>query len=212
MKIDSTSSSQSAVSPESGEAALQAPALVDFARVLADATRQRIMQLCCCHWCAVGDIVTALDGDVSQPTVSHHLAVLREAGLVNVRREGRHAFYSLNQERVAACCGRLIQVMAPESIAASKLDERVARVAPAGAPAAVGQAASAATGTKEAPASAACCEPGCCDDATAFREASESAVAILGAALAKAESEACCGDDCCAPTSAAVGEDAAEGD
>ena len=35
--------------------------------------------------------------NVSQPTVSHHLAVLREAGLVDVRHEGKQAYYTLNQ-------------------------------------------------------------------------------------------------------------------
>jgi ArsR family transcriptional regulator len=31
----------------------------------------------------------------SQPAVSHHLALLREAGLIDVRREGKHNFYHL---------------------------------------------------------------------------------------------------------------------
>ena len=44
--------------------------------------------------------------DVSQPTVSHHLAILRDAGLVDIREEGKQTFYTLNQERVAVCCGQ----------------------------------------------------------------------------------------------------------
>ena len=51
---------------------------------------------------------------LSQPTVSHHLAVLREAGLVNSRSEGKQTFYTLNQERVAFCCGQLMVKFAPE--------------------------------------------------------------------------------------------------
>ena len=54
--------------------------------------------------------------DVSQPTVSHHLAILREAGLVTVREEGKQSFYSLNQENVAICCGQLMIKFAPESV------------------------------------------------------------------------------------------------
>ena len=86
---------------------------VVFAKALADETRQKIMNLVCCQWLSVNQIVEQLD--VSQPTVSHHLALLRETGLVNVREEGKQTFYSLNQERVAFCCGQLMLNFAPES-------------------------------------------------------------------------------------------------
>ncbi len=85
---------------------------VEFAKAIADDTRQKIMALCCCEWISVGDIVEKTN--VSQPTVSHHLAILREAGLVNVRHEGKQTFYSLNQERMAFCCGQLMVKFAPE--------------------------------------------------------------------------------------------------
>ncbi|GAB4580789.1 MAG: hypothetical protein Fur0022_35310 [Anaerolineales bacterium] len=87
---------------------------VEFAKALADSTRQKIMSLCCCRWCSVSEIVEAVN--VSQPTVSHHLAILRRAGLVNVREEGKNTFYSLNQQMVVVCCGQLMQVFAPEAI------------------------------------------------------------------------------------------------
>ncbi|WP_353816796.1 ArsR/SmtB family transcription factor [Agromyces sp. SYSU T00266] len=44
---------------------------------------------------SVGEIVTALG--VSQPTVSKHLKVLRESGLVGVREEGQHRYYHLDR-------------------------------------------------------------------------------------------------------------------
>lgn len=83
-----------------------------FAKAIADETRQEIMSLLCCRWLCVGDLVEKLD--VLQPTVSHHLAQLRQAGLVHARREGRQVFYSLNQDAVAACCGHLMAAFAPE--------------------------------------------------------------------------------------------------
>lgn len=86
---------------------------VAFAKAMADETRQRVMGLLCCRWLCVGDIVGEM-GDVTQPTVSHHLAILREAGLVFVRREGKQVFYSLNQDEVVDCCGRIMRVFAPE--------------------------------------------------------------------------------------------------
>jgi len=89
------------------------PNPVLFAKALADETRQKIMNLVCCQWLSVNEIVDQLS--VTQPTVSHHLALLREAGLVNVREEGKQTFYSLNQERVAFCCGQLMIKFAPET-------------------------------------------------------------------------------------------------
>jgi ArsR family transcriptional regulator, arsenate/arsenite/antimonite-responsive transcriptional repressor len=76
-----------------------------FAKALADETRQKIMKICCCKWLSVNEIVERLN--VTQPTVSHHLSILREAGLVEVREEGKQTFYRLNQKRITACCGQL---------------------------------------------------------------------------------------------------------
>jgi ArsR family transcriptional regulator, arsenate/arsenite/antimonite-responsive transcriptional repressor len=84
-----------------------------FAKAIADETRQKIMSECCCCWLSVNEIVEKME--VSQPTVSHHLAVLRDAGLVNIRQEGKQTFYTLNQERVAVCCGQIMLKFAPES-------------------------------------------------------------------------------------------------
>jgi ArsR family transcriptional regulator len=86
---------------------------ITFAKAMADETRQEIMRLLCCQWLCVSEIVEKM-GLVSQPTVSHHLAVLREAGLVHTRREGKQIYYSLNQDAVAVCCGTLMQTFAPE--------------------------------------------------------------------------------------------------
>ena len=97
---------------------------VEFAKAIADATRQRIMRVCCCNWCSVTELVEK--SGVSQPTVSHHLAILREAGLVNVRHEGKQSFYSLNQDQVVACCGQIMAVFAPEAEETATLNEALA--------------------------------------------------------------------------------------
>ncbi|MES0362070.1 MAG: metalloregulator ArsR/SmtB family transcription factor [Anaerolineales bacterium] len=98
---------------------LKSNSSVLFAKALADPTRQKIMELICCQELNVGDIVNVVG--VSQPTVSHHLAVLREAGLVNVRNEGKQTFYSLNQGRMVLCCGNLLEVFAPQSEAGNMI-------------------------------------------------------------------------------------------
>jgi ArsR family transcriptional regulator len=88
------------------------PNAIVFAKALADETRQKIMRMTCCKWLSVNEIVEQIN--VSQPTVSHHLAILRDAGLVQVREEGKQTFYQLNQHRIASCCGKLMVKFAPE--------------------------------------------------------------------------------------------------
>ena len=85
---------------------------VQFGKALADETRQKIMRLCCCRQLSVTEIVEALD--VAQPTVSHHLKILKDAGLVKVERKGKLAFYSLDQEHLAQACCLVADNFAPE--------------------------------------------------------------------------------------------------
>lgn len=73
--------------------------MADIFDVIADGTRRDILQLLLDRSSAgergtsVSHIVQQLG--VSQPTVSKHLKVLREAQLVSVREEGQHRYYSL---------------------------------------------------------------------------------------------------------------------
>ena len=66
--------------------------------------------------------------DLSQSALSQHLAVLREADLVHVRRDGRQVYYSLNQDEVAVCCGRLMLNFAPERTQSVGVDVPLAAV------------------------------------------------------------------------------------
>jgi ArsR family transcriptional regulator len=85
---------------------------VEFGKALADETRQKIMKLICCKQMSVNQIVAALD--VAQPTVSHHLNILRNAGLVDVERRGKQVLYTLNQERLANGCCKVAESFAPQ--------------------------------------------------------------------------------------------------
>lgn len=87
---------------------------VTFAKAMADETRQEIMRMLCCRWMCVSDIVDKMG--VTQPTVSHHLGILRETGLVLTRRVGKQVYYTLNQDVVASCCGVLMANFAPERV------------------------------------------------------------------------------------------------
>lgn len=88
------------------------PDPIAFTKAFADATRQQIMKSCCCQWLHVNQIAAAVG--VTQPTVSHHLAILKDAGLVKTRIEGKYTYYTLNQEMVAFCCGELKAIFAPQ--------------------------------------------------------------------------------------------------
>ena len=79
------------------------------------------MNLLYCNTLSVNEIVEKLD--VTQPTISHHLAILREAGLVNIPEEGKQTFYTLNQERVSFCCGQLMIKFAPEEKATTTVSK-----------------------------------------------------------------------------------------
>jgi ArsR family transcriptional regulator len=75
-------------------------------KALADPTRVAIVnrlagagEVCVCAF--VGEL------GLSQPTVSHHLRILREAGLVEARRRGTWAYYRLVPEAVAALAASL---------------------------------------------------------------------------------------------------------
>ena len=79
---------------------------VEFCKALADDTRQRILTMLLDGERCVSDIVAEFD--MSQPTISHHLGILKQFNLVTSRKEGKQVFYAINQDNVVECCGQLI--------------------------------------------------------------------------------------------------------
>jgi DNA-binding transcriptional ArsR family regulator len=67
--------------------------------VLAEPQRRRILDLLRDGERPVGELVDRLE--ISQPGVSKHLRVLRDAGLVSVRPEGQRRWYGLRPEALA---------------------------------------------------------------------------------------------------------------
>ena len=72
--------------------------LVRMLRILSDPTRLRLIALLERGERNVSSLCKAME--VAQPTVSHHLAMLRSVKLVETRRDGKQVFYSLNPKRV----------------------------------------------------------------------------------------------------------------
>jgi DNA-binding transcriptional ArsR family regulator len=66
----------------------------DCFTAIAEPSRREILNYIALQERSVGEIVDAME--LEQPAVSKHLRVLREVGLVDVRREGRHMFYRIN--------------------------------------------------------------------------------------------------------------------
>jgi ArsR family transcriptional regulator len=96
---------------------------VSFCRALANTTRQEILQLLQKEGeMRVSDIAAAFER-FSQPTISHHLKILKHEGLVTSRRAGKEILYALNAENVEECCGLLYARFVP----AKSMVERAAR-------------------------------------------------------------------------------------
>jgi ArsR family transcriptional regulator, arsenate/arsenite/antimonite-responsive transcriptional repressor len=75
-------------------------------KALADPTRVAIVnRLAGADEVCVCDLNAAFD--LSQPTISHHLKILREAGLVDSTRRGTWAFYKLVPEAIESLRGAL---------------------------------------------------------------------------------------------------------
>lgn len=95
---------------------------------LGDPTRRRIVTLLAAAEQPVGTLTAAL-GTVSQPAVSQHLRVLREAGLVAVRAEGTRRLHRLDPRGVGAAQGWLTALVDPLAGFAQPLDALATEVA-----------------------------------------------------------------------------------
>jgi|SRR5215475_9861517 len=78
----------------------RASAASDAFNAIGEPTRRAILEYLAPAERSVGEIVDAMD--LSQPSVSKHLRVLLDAGLVDVRRDGRQAFYGATPDRLKA--------------------------------------------------------------------------------------------------------------
>lgn len=99
---------------------------------LGDPSRRLILELLASGEQQAGTLVAALQAQapISQPAVSQHLRVLREAGLVTVRVEGNRRFYAIDEAGLDAARGwfaRLADPLAPFAQPMDALATEVAR-------------------------------------------------------------------------------------
>ncbi|PRY67010.1 ArsR family transcriptional regulator [Glaciihabitans tibetensis] len=111
--------------------------MADIFDVVADPTRRDLLSLLLARYVAtdsdtgelrVGEIVQLLG--TSQPTVSKHLKVLRDHGLVSVREEGQHRYYSLEATPLEALEDWLIPFLSAD-FDPSRIDPDDADASPA---------------------------------------------------------------------------------
>ncbi|MDQ5983882.1 MAG: Arsenical resistance operon repressor [Eubacteriales bacterium SKADARSKE-1] len=67
-------------------------------KVLADPKRLRIVDMLSCGELCACRILEEFN--ITQPTLSHDMQILANAGIVNTRRDGKWAYYSLNNENL----------------------------------------------------------------------------------------------------------------
>lgn len=70
---------------------------LELFRALADATRQEILELLYKSEHNVNEICSEFE-DMTQPTISHHLQILKRCDLVNCSRKGKMVYYSINRK------------------------------------------------------------------------------------------------------------------
>jgi DNA-binding transcriptional ArsR family regulator len=76
----------------------RAATTTDAFNAIGEPSRREILNYLALQERAVNDIVSALS--LEQPSVSKHLRVLRDVGLVHVRRDGRRMMYRTNAEAI----------------------------------------------------------------------------------------------------------------
>ena len=91
--------------PEAG-----ADELAALFKAVADPVRLRLLSLIACHEGGESCVCDLLDAfDMTAPSVSYHLKILREAGLISSERRGTWVYYRVNPEVMA----RMSAVLAP---------------------------------------------------------------------------------------------------
>lgn len=92
--------------------------IIPVFKAMADETRLRILKLLACgDEVCVCELTDALE--MTQPNVSFHLGILREAGLIKDRREGRWSFYQLD---MGDMLNRVLVPTSLERVTGKKLD------------------------------------------------------------------------------------------
>lgn len=81
---------------------------LELFRALSDATRQEILGILEEHERNVNEICKAFE-NITQPTISHHLHILRQCNVVSSKRVGKMIYYSINKRELRNCFEQFIE-------------------------------------------------------------------------------------------------------
>ncbi|GAB2545972.1 ArsR/SmtB family transcription factor [Nocardia heshunensis] len=99
--------------PLTSQAAVE---LAGVFKALSDPVRLRLLSVVASHSGREACVCDLSDGfDVSQPTISHHLKVLREAGLLSSERRGSWVYYRVEPAAFQQL-SRLLDIAAPNEV------------------------------------------------------------------------------------------------
>lgn len=70
----------------------------DIFKALGDETRLTIIDMLSCGEICACEIIEGLH--LTQPTISHHMKILQQVGLVKARKNGRWMHYSIDKEKI----------------------------------------------------------------------------------------------------------------
>jgi ArsR family transcriptional regulator len=76
---------------------------------LGDQNRLKILKLLRKEELCVSDICKRFK--ITQPSVSHHLDILKRAALVRSEKRGREVYYRFNRDAIFECCGQQFKVL-----------------------------------------------------------------------------------------------------
>lgn len=79
-----------------------------FFKALSDNTRQKILRMIEIEPIRVSDIARVFK--TTQPTISHHLDLLKRAGLVAAKRDGQNIYYSMKKDVFQSCCSDFLSM------------------------------------------------------------------------------------------------------
>lgn len=84
-------------------------ASTEMLNALSDPARQDLVQVLARGELNAGQIAARFS--LSRPTVSHHLGILRRAGLVRARKQGKEVYYRLDKERIVTTLQALLDCL-----------------------------------------------------------------------------------------------------
>ncbi|UPO91023.1 MULTISPECIES: autorepressor SdpR family transcription factor [Bacillaceae] len=83
--------------------------MIDAYKALSDTTRRKILELLKERDMTVNEITGYFN--ISQPSISHHLSILKNSGLIESSKEGKYVKYSLNLTVLHEIMGWFMKLM-----------------------------------------------------------------------------------------------------